>query len=75
MSSVCTHLGCLTVWRQDEGIIACPCHGSTFRPDGKVMGGPAPRPLQWLKMWIGNDGDLVVDRSANIASESEYVQL
>jgi len=75
MSSVCTHLGCLTVWKQDEGLIACPCHGSTFRPDGKVMGGPAPRPLQWLKMWIGNDGDLMVDRSANIASESEYVQL
>ena len=31
LSSICTHLGCQTVWIADQGIIACPCHGSKFR--------------------------------------------
>src|ERR1017187_2802707 len=30
LSAVCTHLGCLTTWQADAGVIACPCHGSTF---------------------------------------------
>jgi len=74
MSSICTHLGCMTVWKQDPGVIACPCHGSTFRPDGEVIGGPAPRPLPWLKMWLGSDGEFMVDRSTIISPESEYIQ-
>ncbi len=74
MSSICTHLGCMTVWRQDSGVIACPCHGSTFRQDGTVIGGPAPRPLPWLKTWLGSDGEIMVDRSTTIAAESEYIQ-
>ena len=32
LSAVCTHLGCLTAWKPDLGIIACPCHGSKFKP-------------------------------------------
>ena len=30
LNAVCTHLGCLTAWKPDLGIIACPCHGSKF---------------------------------------------
>ena len=32
LSAVCTHLGCLTAWKPELGIIACPCHGSKFTP-------------------------------------------
>lgn len=41
----CTHLGCAYHW--DEGVkqFACPCHASFFALDGKVLSGPAPRPL------------------------------
>jgi cytochrome b6-f complex iron-sulfur subunit len=63
MSAVCTHLGCLTAWKPELGIVACPCHGSKFRRDGSKIEGPAPRPLQWLKAWISDEGDLLVDRS------------
>ena len=31
LSAVCTHLGCLTAWKPDLRIIACPCHGSKFK--------------------------------------------
>lgn len=75
MSAICTHLGCMTEWRQEAGVITCPCHGSTFQRDGTVIGGPAPRPLAWLKMWVGDDGDLMVDRSKTVAARKEYVRV
>lgn len=74
MSAVCTHLGCLSVWKPEAGVIACPCHGSAFQRDGKVIAGPAPRPLPWLKMWVNDEGSLMVDRSNAVLAESEYVQ-
>jgi cytochrome b6-f complex iron-sulfur subunit len=73
LSAVCTHLGCLTVYKPDTAEIACPCHGSTFRIDGDTIAGPAPRPLAWLKMWMAEDGNLMVDRSASVPAHSEYV--
>src|SRR5574340_646367 len=33
LSATCTHLGCLTAFKPDLGIIACPCHGSKFHKD------------------------------------------
>lgn len=74
MSAICTHLGCLSAWKADAGVIACPCHGSTFQRDGRVIAGPAPRPLPWLKMWMGDDGNLMVDRSATVAARKEYIR-
>jgi cytochrome b6-f complex iron-sulfur subunit len=66
LSMVCTHLGCLTAWNQDLGIIACPCHGSHFTRTGEKIEGPAPKPLPWFKTWVSDEGDLMVDRSTDI---------
>jgi len=66
LSAVCTHLGCLTAWKPDLGIIACPCHGSKFNREGEKIAGPAPRPLPWKRVWLSDDGDLMVDRSTDI---------
>lgn len=44
-SAVCTHLGCLVQWRPLEKDIFCPCHGGRYDAEGKVLGGPPPRPL------------------------------
>jgi cytochrome b6-f complex iron-sulfur subunit len=74
LNAVCTHLGCLTVWKPEADVIACPCHGSTFQRDGSVIAGPAPRALPWLKMWMSDDGDLMVDRSITVAPEKEFVR-
>ena len=58
ISTTCTHLGC-AVARTAEGF-ACPCHGSKFNSAGRVVGGPAPRPLPWLEVGRAADGQLVV---------------
>ncbi len=44
----CTHLGCAYGWRSDQNQFACPCHGGMYGADGKVIGGPPPRPLDRL---------------------------
>lgn len=41
----CTHLGCAYHWEPSRSEFACPCHGSRFSIDGRVVTGPAPRPL------------------------------
>ena len=66
LNAICTHLGCLTAWNQELGIIACPCHGSKFTRDGVKIEGPAPKPLPWLRTWVSDEGDLMVDRSTDI---------
>lgn len=52
-SPQCPHLGCIYHWEdermdasgQANAAFVCPCHASSFAPDGTVLGGPAPRPL------------------------------
>jgi cytochrome b6-f complex iron-sulfur subunit len=68
LQATCTHLGCLTAWKPELGIIACPCHGSKFKRDGTKIEGPAPKPLPWLRMWLSDEGDLMVDRAAQLSS-------
>jgi menaquinol-cytochrome c reductase iron-sulfur subunit len=41
----CTHLACPYHWDAPANHFICPCHGSVFSIDGKVLAGPAPRPL------------------------------
>ena len=41
----CTHLGCAYHWEERKNEFLCPCHSSLFSMDGKVVSGPAPRPL------------------------------
>lgn len=41
----CTHLGCAYHWEENKNEFLCPCHSSVFAVDGKVVSGPAPRPL------------------------------
>ena len=41
----CTHLGCAYHFEEQQNQFVCPCHDSLFAIDGKVLGGPAPRPL------------------------------
>ena len=53
-SPVCTHLGCYFSWNEEAGRFECPCHASVFSITGKVLGGPAPRPLDTLPYKVDN---------------------
>ncbi|MEW5304797.1 MAG: hypothetical protein WDW36_007383 [Sanguina aurantia] len=45
INAVCTHLGCVVPWNNAENKFKCPCHGSQYNFQGKVIRGPAPLSL------------------------------
>jgi len=58
-SPICPHLGCGYRWDGDDKKFKCPCHGSVYDVTGKVLAGPAPRPLDVLpskveqgRLWV-----------------------
>jgi glycine/D-amino acid oxidase-like deaminating enzyme/nitrite reductase/ring-hydroxylating ferredoxin subunit len=46
VSPVCTHMGCVVGWNPAEDSWDCPCHGSRYSREGKVIQGPAVRDLE-----------------------------
>jgi cytochrome b6-f complex iron-sulfur subunit len=85
VSAVCTHLGCTvraealplpeTVGVEGAALrlthrFACPCHGSKYTGDGKVVSGPAPSPLSWFHLSVSpDDGQLVVDLAQEVGRD------
>jgi len=63
LSAICTHRHCKLEAEADKTFY-CPCHGSTFDPEGKVTEGPARRNLPVFKISAGEDGNLLVALSA-----------
>jgi menaquinol-cytochrome c reductase iron-sulfur subunit len=45
ISTRCAHLGCPVRWVTPAQRFVCPCHGGVYDFQGKVAGGPPPRPL------------------------------
>ena len=73
-SPVCPHLGCHFLWDPKVERFECPCHASEYSLDGKVLYGPAPRPLdvlphkieqgvlfvQWERFKVGTPDRIVI---------------
>jgi cytochrome b6-f complex iron-sulfur subunit len=67
VSSECTHLGC-NVKHTASGF-ECPCHGSRFDENGRVVRGPAPRPLAWYAVSLSPREQLIVDLDQTVGPE------
>lgn len=65
----CTHLGCTPRWLAAETKFKCPCHGSGFYKTGINFEGPAPRPLERLRITLAEDGQLVIDKGVKYLYE------
>jgi menaquinol-cytochrome c reductase iron-sulfur subunit len=59
-SPICPHLGCGYHWDGGEQKFKCPCHGSVYDVSGRVLAGPAPRPLDALPSKIDHGRLFVV---------------
>ena len=55
----CTHLGCAYHWDESKSEFLCPCHSSIFSLEGKVVAGPAPRPLDRYDVKVENNKVLI----------------
>lgn len=61
-SKICTHVGCpISLWEQQTHALLCPCHQSMFdlSDNGKVLFGPAARPLPQLHLSTDDEGYLI----------------
>ena len=56
----CTHEQCTVEYKIDGNRIECPCHGSVFDLQGKVLKGPAEKPLSLYETSL-RDGRVVID--------------
>ncbi|BDA39883.1 cytochrome b6-f complex iron-sulfur subunit [Candidatus Atelocyanobacterium thalassae] len=55
INAVCTHLGCVVPWNAGEDKFICPCHGSQYNAQGKVVRGPAPLSLALAHVNVNED--------------------
>ena len=69
LSTVCTHLGCTPNWLENENKFKCPCHGSGFYKTGVNFEGPAPRPLERFRIFLNDEGEIVVDKMKKYQQE------
>lgn len=60
----CTHQGCEVPWKDADQAFRCPCHGSVYDRNGVRLEGPAPRPLDLVRLDVKSDGAVLVDPSA-----------
>jgi glycine/D-amino acid oxidase-like deaminating enzyme/nitrite reductase/ring-hydroxylating ferredoxin subunit len=58
VSPVCTHLGCQVQFNTAETSWDCPCHGSRYDIDGRVIHGPAVRDLDPVEIDAGESARL-----------------
>lgn len=50
VKATCTHLGCGLTFNKIDRTYDCPCHGSKFNYDGRVLSGPAKRDLKVIRI-------------------------
>lgn len=63
LSPICTHLGCTV--EIEESRLVCPCHGSNYDREGRVLRGPAERALASYRTELTSDDVLVIDLRAS----------
>jgi len=69
LSDICTHLGCIPNWLEDEQKFKCPCHGSGYYKNGINFEGPTPRPLERFAISLADDGQILVDKNRKFQYE------
>lgn len=55
LNAICTHLGCVVPWNASANRFICPCHGSQYNDEGKVVRGPAPLSLALAHAEVSDD--------------------
>ncbi len=74
-SGKCPHLGCGYKWRSHKllgQVFLCPCHLSIYDASGKVLDGPAPRPLDALPIRVASNGDIqIIDMEFKAGTKSQ----
>ncbi len=61
----CTHEGCTVAYLPAQQIISCGCHNGRFDLDGRILGGPPPKPLVQHDVVADASGKVIVTVKAS----------
>jgi cytochrome b6-f complex iron-sulfur subunit len=71
VSATCTHLGCIITSHEDG--FRCPCHGSEYDRDGRILSGPAPQNLPCFKVILGPGNQIIVDTAQRVEPTEKLI--
>ncbi|HEX9756549.1 MAG TPA: ubiquinol-cytochrome c reductase iron-sulfur subunit [Nitrospiria bacterium] len=78
-SGKCPHLGCAYRWKENHKrfgrVFWCPCHLSIYGPDGEVLDGPAPRPLDIMPTKVSPGGTVEVIDAEYKAGRTHVIRI
>ncbi len=60
LDPTCTHEKCQVAFNAEKRTIDCPCHGSRYDLEGKVLQGPAPKPLESYDSYIDAKNRIII---------------
>ena len=58
--AICPHAGCELAWVGEDREVECPCHGSRFASDGRLLHPPATSNVPTYPVSADGNGNLVV---------------
>ena len=60
LDPTCSHKKCTVEYNKDKQRIVCPCHSSNYTLEGKVLNGPAEKPLQVFEATLDEQKSRVI---------------
>lgn len=66
LQPICTHRGCTVPWNAEQNRFVCPCHGSQYDAEGRVLQGPAARSLPIVTVVAKQNQIRLVDQAPSL---------
>lgn len=71
--AICSHLGCEVRYHPEQDKWICPCHGSEYDGEGKVVGGPAGKALPRVAVELKQDGSLIINTAKQVGLDARAI--
>lgn len=71
--ATCSHLGCEVRYHPEQDKWICPCHGSEYDGEGKVVGGPAGKALPRVAVELKQDGSLIINTAKQVRLDARAI--
>jgi len=66
LKGVCTHMECNITYKPEERKFFCACHKGWFDDNGKNIGGPPPKPLEFFDVIISSEKLIITKKDIKV---------
>ncbi len=72
VQAVCPHLGCQPAFDENRRMFVCPCHGSRFDAEGRLLAGPATSGLSLAALRLDSQGCLIAHPKERVRAGDRF---